>query len=87
MLVYGGGRRRINPLTHRHHNPQHANPSKLALPQFQGSFPEILLTDTVGFIQKLPTQLIAAFRATLEVGSVFLLCVGAMVVGGNALIF
>lgn len=26
----------------------------------------ILLTDTVGFIQKLPTQLIAAFRATLE---------------------
>ena len=28
--------------------------------------PEILLTDTVGFIQKLPHQLIAAFRATLE---------------------
>jgi GTP-binding protein HflX len=27
---------------------------------------EILLTDTVGFIQKLPTKLIAAFRATLE---------------------
>jgi GTP-binding protein HflX len=26
----------------------------------------ILLTDTVGFIQKLPTSLIAAFRATLE---------------------
>ena len=26
----------------------------------------ILLTDTVGFIQKLPTQLIAAFKATLE---------------------
>ena len=26
----------------------------------------ILLTDTVGFIQKLPTQLVAAFRATLE---------------------
>ncbi len=26
----------------------------------------ILLSDTVGFIQKLPTQLIAAFRATLE---------------------
>ena len=26
----------------------------------------ILLTDTVGFIQKLPTQLIASFRATLE---------------------
>lgn len=27
---------------------------------------ESLLTDTVGFIQKLPTKLIAAFRATLE---------------------
>ncbi|PDW03192.1 GTPase HflX [Candidatus Viridilinea mediisalina] len=26
----------------------------------------LLLTDTVGFIQKLPTQLVAAFRATLE---------------------
>eukprot|EP01036_Dinobryon_divergens_P025221 gene25222-33747_t len=28
--------------------------------------PDVLLTDTVGFIQKLPTNLIAAFRATLE---------------------
>jgi GTP-binding protein HflX len=28
--------------------------------------PDILLTDTVGFIQKLPTNLVAAFRATLE---------------------
>ncbi len=27
---------------------------------------EILISDTVGFIQKLPTQLVAAFRATLE---------------------
>jgi GTP-binding protein HflX len=27
---------------------------------------EILMTDTVGFIQKLPTKLVAAFRATLE---------------------
>ena len=27
---------------------------------------EVLLTDTVGFINNLPTQLIAAFRATLE---------------------
>jgi GTP-binding protein HflX len=26
----------------------------------------LLITDTVGFIQKLPTQLVAAFRATLE---------------------
>ncbi len=34
----------------------------LTLPSHQ----EILLTDTVGFIQKLPTTLIAAFRATLE---------------------
>lgn len=28
--------------------------------------PEVLLTDTVGFVQNLPTQLVAAFRATLE---------------------
>ena len=28
--------------------------------------PDILLTDTVGFIQKIPTNLMAAFRATLE---------------------
>ncbi len=34
----------------------------LKLPTHQ----EILLTDTVGFIQKLPTSLVAAFRATLE---------------------
>ncbi len=27
---------------------------------------EVLVTDTVGFLQKLPTKLIAAFRATLE---------------------
>jgi GTPase len=27
---------------------------------------EILLTDTVGFVQRLPTTLVAAFRATLE---------------------
>ena len=27
---------------------------------------QALFTDTVGFIQKLPTQLVAAFRATLE---------------------
>ncbi|HEY7850638.1 MAG TPA: GTPase HflX [Ktedonobacterales bacterium] len=35
---------------------------RLTLPNHQ----EILLTDTVGFIQKLPTTLVAAFRATLE---------------------
>jgi len=34
----------------------------LTLPSHQ----EVLLTDTVGFIQKLPTSLVAAFRATLE---------------------
>ena len=28
--------------------------------------PNLLLTDTVGFISKLPTNLVAAFRATLE---------------------
>lgn len=35
---------------------------RVALP----SGKEALFTDTVGFIQKLPTQLVAAFRATLE---------------------
>jgi GTP-binding protein HflX len=36
---------------------------RLTLPAGRG----LLLTDTVGFIQKLPTDLVAAFRATLEV--------------------
>jgi GTPase len=35
---------------------------KVELPGGRGA----LVTDTVGFIQKLPTQLVAAFRATLE---------------------
>jgi GTP-binding protein HflX len=35
---------------------------RVSLPQGQVA----LFTDTVGFIQKLPTQLVAAFRATLE---------------------
>lgn len=35
---------------------------RISLPTHQ----EALLTDTVGFIQKLPTTLVAAFRATLE---------------------
>ncbi len=35
---------------------------RMALP----SGKEVLFTDTVGFIQKLPTQLVAAFHATLE---------------------
>lgn len=38
---------------------------KVKLPGLK-THPEVLLTDTVGFIQKLPTQLVAAFRATLE---------------------
>jgi len=38
---------------------------KVKLPGYR-THPEVLLTDTVGFIQKLPTQLVAAFRATLE---------------------
>lgn len=38
---------------------------KVKLPGFK-THPEVVLTDTVGFIQKLPTQLVAAFRATLE---------------------
>ena len=38
---------------------------KVKLPG-QQTHPEVLLTDTVGFIQKLPTHLVAAFRATLE---------------------
>jgi len=41
----------LDPLTRR-----------IALPGRQ----TVLLSDTVGFIQKLPTQLVAAFRATLE---------------------
>src|SRR5439155_8830208 len=40
----------LDPLTRRIHLPSGAG---------------VLLTDTVGFIQKLPTQLVAAFRATL----------------------
>lgn len=36
------------------------------LPHRSGNHPEALLTDTVGFVQKLPTQLVAAFKATLE---------------------
>jgi len=35
---------------------------KIKLPDFS----TVLLTDTVGFIQRLPTSLVAAFRATLE---------------------
>ncbi len=38
---------------------------RVKLPGFR-THPEVLLTDTVGFIQKLPTTLVAAFRATLE---------------------
>ena len=40
------------------------DPTTRRVPLPDGS--DILLSDTVGFIQKLPTTLIAAFRATLE---------------------
>ena len=40
------------------------DPTTRRLPLPSGNV--VLLTDTVGFIQKLPTNLIAAFRATLE---------------------
>ena len=40
-----------------------ATTRKLALPQ-NGT--ECVVTDTVGFIAKLPTQLVSAFRSTLE---------------------
>ena len=36
---------------------------RIALP---GGGPEVILSDTVGFISDLPTELVAAFRATLE---------------------
>jgi len=38
---------------------------KVQLPGFK-THPSVLVTDTVGFVQKLPTHLVAAFRATLE---------------------
>lgn len=38
---------------------------KVQLPGLK-THPSVLLTDTVGFVQKLPTFLVAAFRATLE---------------------
>ncbi|HLZ58860.1 MAG TPA: GTPase HflX [Ktedonosporobacter sp.] len=43
-----------------------SNPQKGSSTRGYSNNQEILLTDTVGFIQKLPTKLIAAFRATLE---------------------
>lgn len=38
---------------------------RVKLPGYK-THPEVLLTDTVGFIQALPTQLVEAFKATLE---------------------
>ena len=59
----------LNALTGAHVQAEHRvfatlDPTtrRLALPTGR----ELLLTDTVGFIQKLPTDLVAAFRATLE---------------------
>ncbi|KAA8491855.1 GTPase HflX [Porphyridium purpureum] len=43
--------------------------TKTSIAELPGSLrlqPNILLTDTVGFISKLPTNLVAAFRSTLE---------------------
>jgi len=59
----------LNALTGAHVRAEHRlfatlDPTtrRLDLPAGRG----LLLTDTVGFIQKLPTDLVAAFRATLE---------------------
>lgn len=59
----------LNALTGAHVNAEHRlfatlDPTtrRVDLPTGRG----LLLTDTVGFIQKLPTDLVAAFRATLE---------------------
>ncbi|HEX9560229.1 MAG TPA: GTPase HflX [Candidatus Dormibacteraeota bacterium] len=59
----------INALTGAHVHAEHRlfatlDPTtrRVDLPTGRG----LLLTDTVGFIQKLPTDLVAAFRATLE---------------------
>ncbi len=38
---------------------------RVKLPGYK-THPEVLLTDMVGLTQKLPTQLVAAFSATLE---------------------
>ncbi|MEM6375424.1 MAG: GTPase HflX [Pseudomonadota bacterium] len=43
--------------------------------RLEGGGPEVILSDTVGFISDLPTELVAAFRATLEeVTSADLIC-------------
>src|ERR1700716_977923 len=46
----------------KHLSPPAPLPRRIMLPGGQ----EVLLSDTVGFIAKLPTDLVAAFRATLE---------------------
>lgn len=38
---------------------------KISLPKEDGTFKPILLSDTVGFIRKLPTQLVQSFKSTL----------------------
>ncbi|HEX2098818.1 MAG TPA: GTPase HflX [Rubrobacteraceae bacterium] len=45
-----------------------------------GAYPDFVLTDTVGFIRKLPTQLVHSFASTLEVArkaDIILLCADA----------
>ena len=47
------------------HAFRHARPDHAA-DRTAGGGPEVILSDTVGFISDLPTELVAAFRATLE---------------------
>src|SRR4030088_945445 len=59
----------LNALTGARSRPEHRLSATLDPTTRRLDLPtgrELLLTDTVGFIQKLPTDLVAAFRATLE---------------------
>jgi GTP-binding protein HflX len=61
----------LDPTTRKVHIPRGKSGTKVGIDEDEemrrfSKGQEILLTDTVGFIAKLPTDLIAAFRATLE---------------------
>lgn len=61
----------LDPTTRKCHIPRGKSGAKIGIDEGDEARrftkgQEILLTDTVGFISKLPTGLIAAFRATLE---------------------
>jgi tRNA U34 5-carboxymethylaminomethyl modifying GTPase MnmE/TrmE len=61
----------LDPTTRKCHIPRGKTGAKIGIDEDDEARrftkgQEILLTDTVGFISKLPTDLIAAFRATLE---------------------